>query len=399
LTDVVIIGGGTAGSVLAARLSEDRDRHVTLLEAGPDDSSYDNRIRDPRRAIELFTDTPHSETFAMDAGGGHTIAMVRGRGLGGTSAVNYLVAMRGKPSDYDAWNMPGWSGAELEPYFERAEATLGVRPWERDELSLAAEAFLEGMPGASVLSAARHANGNRRTVSEAYLAPDVRARPNLAIRTGAHVDRLDDIDAPEIVVCCGATRTPPLLQRSGIECGDGLQDHLGIPITYQHPGSSRLGGSPGQVVRDGGDSHLIPTVVHDDGTTTIVTLLLFLLDLDDRGSVRGDQIRAQRRSERDIARFTALLDDVLAWESSTAFDRLHLERLADLPDPATVPLLSYGHQASTCAMGTVLDECCRVRGAEHVRVVDTSSLPTLPRATPYLTVVALAERVADMMSG
>jgi choline dehydrogenase len=234
-------------------------------------------------------------------------------------------------------------------------------------------------------------------VSEAYLTSGVRSRANLDIRTGVRVEQLDELDAPEIVVCCGATRTPPLLQRSGIECGEGLQDHLGIPITYQHPGPSRLGGSPAQVVRDGGDTHLIPTVVHDDGTTTIVTLLLFLLDLDDRGWVRGDDVRAQRRNERDIVRFTALLDDVVTWESSDAFRRLHLERLGDLPDPATAPLLSYGHQASTCAMGTVLDEACRVRGAEHIRVVDASSLPTLPRATPYVTVVALAERVADMM--
>lgn len=60
MTDVVIVGGGTAGAALAARLTEDGDRHVTLLEAGPDDSSYDDRVRDPRRAIELFSDTPRS---------------------------------------------------------------------------------------------------------------------------------------------------------------------------------------------------------------------------------------------------------------------------------------------------------------------------------------------------
>jgi choline dehydrogenase len=399
LTDVVIVGGGTAGSVLSARLSEDGGRHVTLLEAGPDDASYDGRVRDPRRAIELFAETPHSEVCTMDAGAGSSIAMVRGLGLGGTSAVNYLVAMRGKSSDYDGWNLPGWSWAELEPYFDRAESTLGIRPWTRDQLSLAAEAFLEAVPGATVLSAALHPNGDRKTVSEAYLTPDVRARPNLEIRTNARVERLDDLVAPEIIVCCGATRTPPLLQRSGIECGDGLQDHLGIPITYQHPGPSRLGGSPAQVLLDDEDGHIIPTIVHDDGTATIVTLLLFLLDLDDRGAVHGDDVRAQQRDARDVDRLTALLDVAVAWESSDAFRRLHLERLGDLPDPLATPLLSYGHQASTCAMGAVLDEACRVRGAEHIRVVDASSLPTLPRATPYLTVVALAERVADMMNG
>jgi choline dehydrogenase-like flavoprotein len=153
------------------------------------------------------------------------------------------------------------------------------------------------------------------------------------------------------------------------------------------------------VLRDSGDTHLIPTVVHSDSSITVVTLLMFLLDLDDRGSVHGDSIRVQRRNERDIARLTQTLDDVRAWEASEPFERLHLERIGELPDPATTPLLSYGHQAGTCAMGTVLDEACRVRGAEHIRVVDASSFPKLPRATPYLSVVALAERVADMMAG
>ena len=391
MTDVVVVGGGTSGSVLAARLSDDPDRHVTLLEAGPDDSAYDDRVRDPRRALELFGGGGIAEPFSMDG-----IAMVRGHGLGGTSAVNFLAAMRGKPADYDGWGLPGWSYAELVPCFERAEAQLGVRPW--DGLSRVAEAFRDGMPGSEVLSAARHPNGERRTVSQAYLTPEVRARPNLTIRVDSPVRSLDELDAPEIVVCCGATRTPGLLQRSGIDCGDDLQDHLGVSVVYQHPGPSGLGGSPGQVLWDGGDVHLIPTVVADDGTTTTVTVLAFLLDLDDRGSVREGVVTPQRRDERDVERLRATLARLDEWESSEAYRSLGLQRVGDLPDPATAGLVSYGHQAGTCAMGTVLDEACRVRGAEHVRVVDASSLPRLVAAPPYLTCVVLAERVADLMS-
>jgi choline dehydrogenase len=398
MPDVVIVGGGTAGSVLAARLSEDPSRQVVLLEAGPDDSAYDERVRDPRRATELFGGGGVAEPFTM---GG--ISMVRGTGLGGTSAVNFLAAVRGKPEDYDGWGLPGWSYADLEPLFERAEAQLGVRPW--DGLSKVAEAFVEGVDGAVVLHAARHANGDRRTVSQAYLTDEVRGRPNLAIRTDTPVDRVVDggvlvdgevLEAAEVVVSCGATRTPLLLQRSGFtDVGDGLQDHLGVAAVYQHPGPSGLGGSPAQVLWDGGDVHLIPTVVADDGKTTTVTVLAFLLDLDDRGWVRGTEVQPQQRGPRDVERLAAALRHLERWEETDAYRRLGLTRLGDLPDPATAGLVSYGHQASTCAMGTHLDPGCRL--TDGVRVVDASSLPVLPKAPPYLTCVVLAERIAGIL--
>jgi choline dehydrogenase len=381
---VVIVGGGTSGCVLAARLSEDPARRVVLLEAGSDDSAYDERVRDPRRATELFAGGGVAEPFTMG-----DISMVRGTALGGTSAVNFLAAVRGKPADFDGWGIPGWTWADVEPLFERAEAQLGVRPW--DGLSRVARAFVEGLPGAEVLSAARHDNGERKTVSQAYLTAEVRDRPNLDIRTDCPVDRVVDggvlvdgdlLEADEVIVSCGATRTPLLLQRSGFsDVGDGLQDHLGVAALYQHPGPSGLGGSPAQVLWDGGDVHLIPTVVADDGTTTTVTVLAFLLDLDDRGWVRGAEVHPQQRDERDVERLRTTLSRLAQWESSDAYRELGLTRLGDLPDPASAGLVSYGHQASTCAMGTHLDAECRL--TDGIRVVDASSMPRLVAAPPY----------------
>lgn len=389
LADVVIVGGGTTGAVLAARLSENPGRRVVLLEAGPDHEGYDDRVHDPRRALELFGGGGVADPFTMDG-----IAMVRGTCLGGTSAVNFLAARRAKPSDFEHWG-PGWSWDDLLPCYERAEAVLQPRPWA--DLSRAATAFLGGIADADVFASAVQSDGSRRTVSQAYLTPEVRARPNLEIRTDTPVERVEPGMAGEVIVCCGATRTPGLLQRSGIRCGEGLQDHLGVSAVYRHPGSAGAHGAPAQVVWDGGDVHLAPAVVADDGDWTTVTVLGFLLDLDDRGRVVGDVVTPQRRGPRDVSRLRSLLERLEAWEASDAFTALGLERVGHLPDPETAPLVSYGHQAGTCAIGEVLDQHCRVAGHEWLRVCDASAMPRLVSNPPYLTCVAMGERLAELV--
>ncbi|MFP8879974.1 MAG: GMC family oxidoreductase N-terminal domain-containing protein [Myxococcota bacterium] len=100
---IVVVGGGTAGSVLAARLSEDPDVSATLLEAGPDHEAYDAAVLEPIRATEGWTgEGEHLVPTSMATQLGVT-SIIQGRLLGGTSAVNGLATLRGQPADYDAW--------------------------------------------------------------------------------------------------------------------------------------------------------------------------------------------------------------------------------------------------------------------------------------------------------
>ncbi|MEM8546980.1 MAG: GMC family oxidoreductase N-terminal domain-containing protein [Pseudomonadota bacterium] len=270
---IVIVGGGTAGSVLAARLSESEDFQVTLLEIGTDHDVYDDAILDPARAPEAWLGAPHVAMTPMINGAG-VIAMMQGRMLGGTSAVNGLATLRGLPEDYDAWaaaGLEGWGWADVVETFKAAErdcdfgatalhggdGPLPVRRWHRDEMGRAQVAFLDGMaelgartvtdindrsqlPGIGVFPVTVDGQGRRVTTSLAYLTTEVRGRDNLTIRTGTEVSRIvfnglkadrvvladgKELCADEIVLTAGALWTPNLLMRSGIGPAGHLSEH------------------------------------------------------------------------------------------------------------------------------------------------------------------------------
>ena len=271
--DYVIVGAGSAGCVLANRLTEDPKKRVLLLEAGPRDTNI--WIHVPLGYGKLFARTDINWAYQSEpepALNGRRIFTPRGRVLGGSSSINGLVYIRGQPEDYDGWGIPGWDFKALLPYFKKSEnQARGASEWhgvggpfevgdlERHELC---DAFIDsaaslGFPRNPDFNGARQegtgyyqastCRGRRCSTATGYLRP-AEKRPNLTVEvntlatkiifegrraTGVQIgDRV--VMGGEIILAGGAFNSPQLLQLSGIGPG-ALLHEKGIPVVADLP--------------------------------------------------------------------------------------------------------------------------------------------------------------------
>lgn len=268
--DIVVVGGGTAGCVLAARLAE-VGADVLLLEAGPDYGPL-AAGRWPAELLDATT-LPVSHDWGCFGGtgaGGQPLSFDRARVIGGCSSVNGSAQSVGWRGDYDGWG-EGWSGRDLEPAFERARATTRVRVPPNDEIQPFQAAFLEacgavGVPRTDDLddldgglgvgvTPVNIERGMRINTAVAYLDP-VRDRPNLRVVGQVLTDRVTItrgradgalvisggepvmVRGDLVVLCAGAYGTPAILQRSGIGDASRLRE-LGIRPLQDLPGVGR----------------------------------------------------------------------------------------------------------------------------------------------------------------
>jgi choline dehydrogenase-like flavoprotein len=324
----VIVGAGCAGCTLAARLSEDPERRVTLLEAGP--AGFPERESEPGTAFSddvrsLYWNETAFTGFARHgwtypgfayAGDRHPLLVARGRVLGGSSATNGAAWLRGTPAGYDAWGSPLWTYEALLPSFRRSESDPcgerefhgddGPVPVERvpfetwwpfhratieglDELGFGRKPDINDPVGSGSGPVPRNmVDAMRVSAAAAYLRP-ARGRPNLEIRVDAPVTRIllrgnratgvelrggEKVEAGEVLLCAGTLESPHLLMLSGIGAGTdlaaaGIEARIDLPGVGQNLRDHAIVSVAAEVDRDGeiaADGMAFPAVLHYTAT-------------------------------------------------------------------------------------------------------------------------------------
>ena len=500
MVDTVIVGGGSAGSVLAARLSEDPARQVLLIEAGPD---HGTRLPPDLADITVSSHPRHDWGDEVRLPGGRSQPYPRGRVLGGSSAVNGGIAVRAMPADFDAWGFEEWRWEKMLSSFRRLESDpdgedqwhgrngpLPIARTSEPELNPVHAVFYEACQSAGhryiddhnapdsfgVGPLPRNRRGLQRvSTADAYLTSEVRGRPNLEVRgdclamalcwSGNRVIGVDTvvdgqpetIPAAEVIVAAGVVQSPMLLWRSGIGPASELAG-LGVPVLVDRPGVGanfsdhpavylfaaprpqmvspedmtiqtllRFTSSTGPV----NDLQLFPVGTIDlsanprrqaeaGGMDTVFAFNAALQRVEIRGSVRPvstDPVDPPVITYPFLAHTPDLVRLVEAFELgldlllSPAYRTVStgpiflpdgLDR-EDLLAHVFANHVAFYHGAGTCAVGPDDDPAAvvgprgQVWGTEGLRVCDASIMPETPRANANLNVIAVAERMAELV--
>ena len=434
--DVLVAGGGSAGCVLAARLSED-GRRVGLVEAGPDYGPYDDG-RWPADMLDARS-LAFSHAWETDR---EDRSQLRARILGGCSAHNACILLAGAPADYDEWGH-GWSHETIEPYLRRAERAVRMRQVEREELSPWHAAFADAAGDDAILHPVNAVGTVRWNAAFAYLDP-ARSRANLTILADTLVDRVlfegdravglatsaGELRADTVVLAAGAYGSPGILLRSGVGAelpvGEGLIDHVGVGFRFE--GTERLLAEAAAYERERPlfMAQVTVAVASSDCEPGLwdvfdfpslergasgyeVSVAVFAMKPHSRGTVRLHSPDPREPLAIDHGFLTDPRDAAVLTEG--------VERLRELVDGDVVGAYAgrelfpgrelgarehvaanvrgFFHPVGTCAIGRVVDGDGRVLGRDGLVVADASVMPTIPRVNTNLSTLAIAERIAE----
>ena len=419
MTRWVVVGAGSGGAVAASRLSEDPDNDVTLLEAGADPDAtapahdgadFFGALRSPGRTHDLLV---------VPVDGHRPRPYVRGRGVGGSGAINAMLAPPGGPF--------------------AAHHRLHTELAAEHELGAVDRALLAAAPDAARVPLTRR-DGRRSTVAAEYVEP-ARSRPNFHVVGDASVDRvvLDGrravgirlvdgtvIDADRVVVSAGAIYSPVILLRSGVDTpgvGEGLEDHPSAAITLAlRPDAVAEAGALAAGTLLQRDGFQVLPLNHVGGALPYGVLMPALMRVRSAGRVSlvDDDPSTQPLVEfrmlshpDDVAGLVDAVLTTLELVRHPAFQAITVQAFAD-DDGTTVDALDsperiaswlprhvgdYAHASSSCRMGTVVDTDGAVFGYEHLYVCDASVFDRIPDVNPHLPTVRLAETLAARWLG
>jgi len=429
---VVVVGAGSAGAVIAARLSQNQQVDVLLLESGPDVPGAREALgiqsTDFVKALEVVDRNlriPVRRTASQGLSG-----YVRGTGTGGSSSVPVFANL---PIPLHTTLPSEWGN--IDRALVDASTDLGFE--RRDDLSTAP------LVGHGVGAVSLTCGGGRRaSVNDIYLEP-ARLRSNLEIRGNSTVDRLNlsgnhvlgvrladgsDIDADAVVVCAGAIATPQILLRTKIQrrgIGQGVKDHPAVAFTLALKEPSKAQYAVSTLLRTTstttgkhfensqstqGDIHLLPlnhTTAHDNMHGAMFAAVMRVYST---GSITDSKIDlnllSDERDMRAMTEATLMLATMIEGQAFTGVAHSVGNELTtdDMQGWLLNNVGSYSHIGCSSKMGAVSDEDAvvdtsgKVIGYSQVWVCDASIFPDLPTGNTHLPVVMMAERISQRIS-